>query len=94
MKTFHAFCEHAYSIDKRPCPDGYKWTKKYISCVPKGSRWKTYGARWGGVGYRDESDDSKNGKSNNGNGSGNGNGGNGNGGNGNGGGGNGGGNGG
>ena len=90
MKTFHAFCEHAYSIDKRPCPDGYKWTKKYISCVPKGSRWKTYGARWGGVGYRDESEENKNG-TNNGNGSGNGNSGNGNGGNGNGGGGNGGG---
>ena len=93
MKTFHAFCEHAYSIDKRPCPSGYKWTKKYISCVPSGSRWKIYGARWGGVGYgRDESEDGKNGKANgsNGNGhsngsSGNGNGGNGNGGNGNGG---------
>ena len=90
MKTFHAFCENAYSIDKRPCPSGYKWTKKYIACTPKGSRWKTYGARWGGVGYRDESEESKNG-TNNGNGSGNGNSGNGNGGNGNGGGGNGGG---
>ena len=54
MKTFHAFCENAYSIDKRPCPSGYKWTKKYIACTPKSSRWKTYGARWGGVGYRDE----------------------------------------
>ena len=89
MKTFHAFCENAYSIDKRPCPDGYKWTKKYISCVPKGSRWKTYGARWGGVGYRDESEDDKNGngKTNgsNGNGHSNGSSGNGNGGNGNGG---------
>ena len=90
MKTFHAFCEHAYSIDKRPCPSGYKWTKKYIACTPKSSRWKTYGARWGGVGYRDESEENKNG-TNNGNGSGNGNSGNGNGGNGNGGGGNGGG---
>ena len=90
MKTFHAFCENAYSIDKRPCPSGYKWTKKYIACTPKGSRWKTYGARWGGVGYRDESEESKTG-TNNDNGSGNGNSGNGNGGNGNGGGGNGGG---
>ena len=94
MKTFHDFCEHAYSIDKRPCPDGYKWTKKYVSCVPKGSRWKTFGTYWGGIG-RDESDDGKkNGNGNgshNGNGSGNGNSGNGNGGNGNGGGGNGGG---
>ena len=90
MKTFHDFCEHAYSIDKRPCPDGYKWNKKYISCVPKSSRWKVYGTYWGGVGYRDESEESKNG-TNNGNGSGNGNSGNGNGGNGNGGGGNGGG---
>ena len=87
MKTFHAFCEHAYSIDKRPCPSGYKWTKKYVSCVPSGSRWKIYGARWGGVGYgRDESEDS-NGKTNgsNGNGNSNGSSGNGNGGNGNGG---------
>ncbi len=87
MKTFHTFCENAYSIDKRPCPDGYKWTKKYISCVPKGSRWKIYGARWGGVGYgRDESEDG-NGKKNgsNGNGHSNGSSGNGNGGNGNGG---------
>ena len=70
MKTFHAFCEHAYSIDKRPCPSGYKWTKKYVSCVPSGSRWKIYGARCGGVGYgRDESDDGKNGNGSNGNGS-------------------------
>ena len=88
MKTFHAFCEHAYSIDKRPCPSGYKWTKKYVSCVPSGSRWKIYGASWGGVGYgRDESEDGKNGKANgsNGNGHSNGSSGNGNGGNGNGG---------
>ena len=90
MKTFHAFCEHPYSIDKRPSPSGYKWTKKYVSCVPSGSRWKIYGARWGGVGYgRDESEDSKNGngKANgsNGNGHSNGSSGNGNGGNGNGG---------
>jgi len=93
MKTFHTFCEHAYSIDKRPCPSGYKWSKKYISCTPKGSRWKIYGARWGGIGYgRDESEDGKNGNGNgNGSNNGNGNGGNGNGGNGNGGGGNGGG---
>ena len=74
MKTFHDFCEHAYSIDKRPCPDGYKWTKKYVSCVPKGSRWKIYGTYWGGVGYgRDESEGKKNGNGN-GNGSHNGNG--------------------
>ena len=95
MKTFHAFCEHAYSIDKRPCPDGYKWNKKYISCVPKSSRWKVYGTYWGGVGYgRDDSKKNGNGNgkgSHNGNGNGIGHSGNGNGGNGNGGGGNGGG---
>ncbi len=95
MKTFHAFCEHAYSIDQRPCPSGYKWTKKYIACTPKGSRWKTFGTYWGGVGYgRDDSKKNGNGNGNgshNGNGNGNGHSGNGNGGNGNGGGGNGGG---
>ena len=89
MKTFKSFTEEA----KRNCPDDYKWSSKYKACVPKGSRWKNVGVRWGGHG-NDISGEKKNGNGNgshNGNGNGHGNGGNGNGGGGNGGGGNGGG---
>ena len=46
MKTFKSFTEEA----KRNCPDDYKWSSKYKACVPKGSRWKNVGVRWGGHG--------------------------------------------